>query len=109
MDREDIGDDVVEDQRFLADDRVTGQKPHDPVALLEALEVGRQALEPRTVRGCAAELVKLNYGRERADTVIESMMKALEGLIHDVEPFDDAFLRPEGAGRLVLRHAFLVL
>ena len=37
------------------------------------------------------------------------MMKVLKGLIDDVEPFYDAFLGPEGAGRLVLRHAFLVL
>ena len=61
-DREHVGDDVIEDQRFLTNDRVAGEQSHDAIALLQSLEIGREVLEARAVRRCAAQLVKLNYG-----------------------------------------------
>jgi len=64
MDREHVGEDVIEDERLLADDRIAREESEDAIAVGESREIGREAREARTVRRQITELIKLNYGRQ---------------------------------------------
>lgn len=91
MDRERVGDDVVENERLLAGVTIAGQQPDQATAVLEARELGGHVTEAASVGRDGVRMQELEERRKGADTVVERMVQALERLIHEIQPFVGPF------------------
>ena len=60
MDGENIGQNVVENQRLFASDRVPRKQADHPVAVRKPRQIGSQVLEARVVGWQISELMQLN-------------------------------------------------
>src|SRR5689334_4530215 len=98
MNREHIGEHIVENERLRASDVVTGQQADHTAAVLEPSQVGAQALESGAVAWQVADLMKLDQGGKRTDSVVQRVMEALEGLIHQLQPFFNPLAGGGGGG-----------